>query len=163
MTSPVTIQALPADFDRWDALLTLIRRSFAYMDGVIDPPSSAHRLTPETLRDKAQAETCLIALAGDRLVGCIFVARRQDAVYVGKLAVEESARGLGIGRLLMNSAERLALESGTPILELETRIELTKNHATFERLGFAEFKRTAHPGYDRITSITYRKRLSVNP
>ncbi len=33
------------DFDRWQELVALIVSSFAYMDGVIDPPSSAHRLT----------------------------------------------------------------------------------------------------------------------
>ncbi len=30
-------------FDRYEELLSLIRASFAYMDGRIDPPSSAHR------------------------------------------------------------------------------------------------------------------------
>ena len=50
----VAIEPIPAGFERWEELLAIIRESFAYMDGVIDPPSSAHRLTPETLRAKAQ-------------------------------------------------------------------------------------------------------------
>lgn len=39
--TPVRVQA-PND---WGAVLALIRSEFAYMDRVIDPPSSMHRLT----------------------------------------------------------------------------------------------------------------------
>ena len=54
----------------------------------------------------------------------------------------------------------LALDRGKPALELQTRIELTGNHAVFARLGFHETERTAHAGYARPTSITMRKALS---
>ncbi len=156
----VTISRLPEDFSAWDELLDLILRAFAYMDGVIDPPSSAHKLTAEGLRLKAGKETCFIATIDGRLAGCIFAAERPDALYVGKLAVDEASRGLGIGRLLMQAAEHHALTLGRPALELQTRVELTANHATFARLGFIEIERTAHDGYDRPTSLTLRKRLT---
>lgn len=156
----VTISRLPEDFSRWDELLELVMRAFAYMDGVIDPPSSAHKLTSEGLRQKAKDETCFIAMADSRLAGCIFAAERGDVLYVGKLAVNQASRGLGIGRMLMQAVERHALEIGKPVLELQTRIELVANHATFARLGFVEFERTAHEGYDRPTSLTLRKRLT---
>lgn len=159
MATELTITRLPRDFDRWNDLLVLIMRSFAYMDGVIDPPSSAHRLTPSNLRDKAKDEVCFIATLDERLVGCIFAAERSDAFYVGKLAVDDSARGLGIGRALMLAAERHAIAEGKPVLELQTRIELAANHATFAKMGFIEFERTAHDGFDRPTSITFRKTL----
>ncbi|PWK68364.1 GNAT family N-acetyltransferase [Aminobacter sp. AP02] len=155
----VTVARLPRDFDRWDELLDLIMRSFAYMDGVIDPPSSAHRLTPANLRDKASDEVCFIAMMDRRLVGCIFLAERAELFYVGKLAVDDGVRGAGIGRALMLAAERHAIDQGKPVLELQTRIELAANHATFAKLGFVESERTAHEGFDRPTSITFRKAL----
>ena len=161
MTDDLTITRIPADFDRWAKLLALIRSAFAYMDGVIDPPSSAHRLTPQSLVEKAGAEVGFLAMRGEHLLGCIFVAERSDSFYVGKLAVAEAARGLGVGRQLMQSAEAHARAHGKPILELETRIELKRNHATFRALGFEEAKRTSHPGYDRVTSITFRKSLGA--
>ncbi|GAA2870127.1 GNAT superfamily N-acetyltransferase [Aminobacter niigataensis] len=154
------VTRLPEDFSAWAELHDLIMRSFAYMDGVIDPPSSAHRLTPANLRDKARNEICFIATLDGRLAGCIFAAERADAFYVGKLAVDDSARGMGIGRALMQAAEHHAVAQGKPTLELQTRIELEANHATFERMGFVEFERTAHEGYGRPTSITYRKTLN---
>ena len=51
----------------------------------------------------------------------------------------------------------LAVALHLPVLELQTRVELTENHATFRALGFVEVARTAHPGYDRPTSITFRR------
>ncbi|TGT38599.1 GNAT family N-acetyltransferase [Mesorhizobium sp. M8A.F.Ca.ET.165.01.1.1] len=135
-------------------------RAFAFMDGIIDPPSSAHLLTADALRTKALRETGFLALDGDRIVGFVFALERADGLYVGKLAVAPDRQGHGIGRRLMQAAEDLARSRGKAAIELETRIELTTNHAAFARLGFRETGRTAHDGYDRPTSITMRKTIS---
>jgi GNAT superfamily N-acetyltransferase len=156
----IAIERLPDDFDRWDDLLGLILSSFAFMDGVIDPPSSAHRLTPASLAGKAAKEFCFIAKSGGQLIGCVFAAERPDALYVGKLAVDPAEQGGGIGRRLMDATEELARRLKKSALELETRIELTGNHAAFRRLGFVEVGRIAHAGYDRPTSIRFQKRLA---
>ena len=158
--SDVAIERLPQDFGRWRELLALIRKSFAYMDGIIDPPSSARLLTADSLREKAGDETCFLAVDGTRLAGCVFAAERSDALYIGKLAVDPALQSLGIGRALVGAVESLALRMGKPALELQTRIELTDNHAAFRRMGFVEVGRTAHPGFDRPTSITFRKPLA---
>ena len=141
-------------------MLALIRAAFAPMDGVIDPPSSAHRLTPETLRAKAHAETGFLARAGDTIVGCAFIAEQADHFYLGKLAVLPAYQGRGVGRRLLEAAERHAVRAGKPLIELQTRVELTANHRAFAALGFVETGRTAHPGFDRPTSVTMRKRLA---
>ncbi|TPJ29585.1 GNAT family N-acetyltransferase [Mesorhizobium sp. B2-7-2] len=156
----ISITGLPADFDRWDDLLALIRRAFAYMAGVIDPPSSAHLLTAEALAAKASRETAFLVVENGRIVGCVFALERSRDFYVGKLAVEPRLQGQGIGTRLMRAVEDLARERGMDAIELQTRIELTSNHAAFAQLGFRETERTSHAGYDRPTSITMRKVLS---
>jgi predicted N-acetyltransferase YhbS len=156
----VFVTQIPSDFGQWDEVLSLIMRAFASMDGVIDPPSSAHLLTAETLREKARQETGLLALRDDRIVGCVFMLERADDFYVGKLAVEPDCQGQGIGGRLMQAAEDLALSRGKGAIELQTRVELAGNHAAFARLGFRQTERTAHKGYDRPTSITMRKVFS---
>lgn len=153
----IVIAPLPPAFDRWHDLLDLVRRSFASMDGIIDPPSSAHQLTAESLEAKAHRETAFIASTGEALVGCIFLADRGDHLYLGKLAVDPQCQGRGIGRRLVEAAQEHAREAGRNAIELQARIELTANHAVFARLGFRETARTAHPGYQRATSITMRK------
>lgn len=150
----------PEGFEDWQALLDLILRSFAYMNGAIDPPSSVHRLTPRTLEARSRQETLLLGYRGDQLAGCLFIADRGDRLYLGKLAIEPALQGQGLGRRLIEAAERLARSQGKKALELETRIELHENHSVFARLGFQEVARTAHPGFDRPTSITMRKALA---
>ncbi|MEP6566453.1 MAG: GNAT family N-acetyltransferase [Mesorhizobium sp.] len=159
-SSGVFITQLPADFERWDDVLALIMRAFAAMDGVIDPPSSAHLLSVDSLKAKAGEETAFLALKDGRIVGCVFVQERPDDFYVGKLAVEPGFQGQGIGKQLMQAVEALARSRDKAAIELQTRIELTANHAAFARLGFRETEQTAHKGYDRPTSITMCKVLA---
>ncbi len=136
-------------------MLALIRESFAFMDGRIDPPSSMHRLTEEAIA--AQAEAGEVWLIGTPPVACMFLTPRADALYLGKLAVAATHRRRGFARLLVEHAVARARALGLPALELETRIELAENHAAFAAMGFVRTGETAHPGYDRPTSVTMRR------
>ncbi|CVI56774.1 GNAT family N-acetyltransferase [Agrobacterium leguminum] len=147
------------EFDRWQELLALIMSSFAYMDGVIDPPSSAHRLTLENLAEKARVEIAFVAIDGDEIVGCLFCRPEPACLYMGKLCVSPKAQGKGIGRMLVQRSEALARELALPALRLETRIELIANHARFAAWGFVKTAENAHAGYERTTSIEMTKLL----
>lgn len=153
------ISRIDATFDRYDELLTLIRDAFAYMDGRIDPPSSAHALTSEGLKEKASAEIGFVVADGPVLVGCIFCKPEIDCLYIGKLAVAAAYQGKGVGRLLLASAEEAAHSRRLPALRLQTRIELIENHRMFAAWGFIETGRTAHPGFTRPTTVEMRKTL----
>ena len=156
----VEIIRIGSDFGRWPELLGLVRDAFAYMDGVIDPPSSALALTASSLEQKAQAEVAYAAIDGDRLVGCVFCRPEPpDFLYIGKLAVDPSAQGMGIGRRLLAQAEATAAELALPALRLETRIKLTDNHACFAAWGFVKTAENRHAGFARTTSIEMQKRL----
>jgi GNAT superfamily N-acetyltransferase len=156
----VTISRIGASFSRHEELLALILGSFAYMDGVIDPPSSAHRLTVASLEEKARDEIGLVAEADGRLLGCAFLRPEPDFLYVGKLAVSPEVQGAGIGSRFLAEAEAIARELGKPALRLETRIELTGNHRRFGAWGFVRTAEKSHIGYDRITFIEMQKRLA---
>jgi len=147
-------------FARWNELHDLILASFAYMEGRIDPPSSAIRLTVESLAEKARAEIAYAVENEGRLAGCIFLRPEADCLYVGKLAVLPSAQGKGIGRRLLDIAEKAACDLGLPALRLETRIELVGNHSTFAAWGFAKTAEKSHPGFTRVTFIEMRKALA---
>ncbi|MBB4404425.1 MULTISPECIES: GNAT family N-acetyltransferase [Agrobacterium tumefaciens complex] len=154
------ITEIGEDFDRWQELLALIMSSFAYMNGVIDPPSSAHRLTLDNLSEKARAEIAFVAVDEGELLGCLFCRPEPPAcLYVGKLCVSPQAQGKGIGKMLLQRSEALARELALPALRLETRIELIGNHARFAAWGFVKTAENAHAGYDRTTSIEMTKVL----
>ena len=147
----------PGDADL-PAVLLLIQGAFSYMDGRIDPPSSMHRLTLESLDDMA-AEGEVWAV-GSPVVACFVLTRRPDSLYLGKLAVAPLARGRGLARRLIELADTRARELGLPCIELQTRVELVENHATFAALGFHMVGESAHPGFDRSTSLTFRRAVS---
>jgi N-acetylglutamate synthase-like GNAT family acetyltransferase len=154
------ISVSPPGFSDWTQLLGLVRDSFAYMDSRIDPPSSLRTMGVEEFKTKAMRETLIVAEEDRNIIGCAFAALREDCVYVGKVAVAQSARGKGVSRALFAAAEALARKHGRRFLELQTRVELVENHATFAALGFQKVAESAHPGYSRPTSITMRKRVA---
>ena len=158
--SDITIQRLNGSFGRLGELLDLIHTSFAYMDGRIDPPSSAHALTAQSLREKARNEIGYVARDGDKITGCVFCRVEPDSLYIGKLAVLPETQGRGIGKRLLTYAEAEARNRDLTILRLETRIELVDNHTTFAAWGFSKTAENSHPGFDRTTSIEMRKLLT---
>jgi GNAT superfamily N-acetyltransferase len=139
----------------WPALLGLIRDAFAPLEGRIDPPSSVHALTAATLIE--QARTGEAWVIGDPPVACVILTPRPASLYIGKLAVAGTERRQGHARRLIEIAGIRARALGLPMLELQSRVELTENHATFRALGFVQSGATAHPGYDRPTSLTFTK------
>lgn len=147
------------DYDGFDALLLLIQDAFATMDGVIDPPSSAELLNVAILRGKAGTETAYGVLSDGQLAGCVFLADKGDHLYLGKLAVAASFRGLGVARHLVEQAEKLGRERGMSHIDLQVRVELTDNQKLFKKLGFEIIAETMHPGFTRVTSLTMRKAL----
>lgn len=142
----------------WPTILALLHEAFAYMEGRIDPPSSLYSLTGDDL--SRQAETGEIWIIGAP-VACVFLTPKPGALYIGKLAVAAKCRGQGLARQLIDRAEERARRMGLPALELQTRVELVENQAAFRKLGFLEVGRTAHQGFDRPTSITYRRPVAL--
>lgn len=137
----------------------MILAAFAYMEARINPPSSALRLTAQSMKADADKGALLLAERAGDLVGCVFAQVKGDALYIGKLAVRPGLQGAGIGRKLVDAAREEARRRGLGILELQTRIELVENHATFARMGFVKTGEDAHEGFDRPTSITMRAKL----
>ncbi len=151
------VNVSPIELSDWPQLVALVRDSFAYMDARIDPPSSLNKMGIQEFMAKATLETLIVAKEDQCIIGCAFASLRDDCVYVGKVAVAHSSRGKGVARAMFAAAEAVARKHGRKFLELQTRIELVENHLTFAALGFKKVAESAHPGYNRPTSITMRK------
>lgn len=150
---PAPIIRHAGDDEDWAAIYRLVSETFAFMEDRIDPPSSIHRWTPKTFAEEAAAGTGFLCHDGERLIGCAFTRQKGDALYIGKLAVSEDRRGEGIARALIEAAEAGARRLGCTTMELQTRVELTENHAAFAAMGFRKTGETAHDGYAHPTSI----------
>jgi GNAT superfamily N-acetyltransferase len=153
------VETNPPDFADFAALHALLSTSFAFMEGRIDPPSSMTRLTVDALKVKTASEDLFLIRHAGAPKACLFGNRTPDAYYIGKLAVAAPQRGQGLARALVEAAAAHARALGAPALELQSRVELIENHAAFIAMGFTQSAATAHPGYDRPTSLTFRRAL----
>lgn len=153
------VETNPVDFHDFEALYRLLFTAFAYMEDRVDPPSSLGRMSVADLRRKSEVEDIFVIRDAGALIGCLFGTARTDGYYIGKLAVAASQRGLGFARALVEAAAIRARALGLPALVLQSRIELVENHAAFAAMGFVVTTATAHPGYDRPTSLTFRRML----
>jgi N-acetylglutamate synthase-like GNAT family acetyltransferase len=137
-------------------VLSLLTMAFSFMEGRIDPPSSLGRMgVAELSRAAAEAELWVIEGESGPLA-CMILTPQAETLYLGKLAVAHAARGMGLARQMIGLSVARARELGLPSVSLQTRVELMENHATFAALGFEMVGTTAHPGYDRPTTVNFR-------
>lgn len=163
-TAPAEVVAIgkaPADFERHEALLTLVQGAFAAHAGRIDPPSSASRASAASLRAMAADGVLVLAACDMRLVGCVFGVPQGEALHLSKLAVDPAWQGRGIGRRLVEALTDHARTGGFTGVTLGVRLVLTENIRLFERMGFVATGVTRHPGFSAPTSQDMR--LTLDP
>ena len=150
-----SVRALEPSDEALVTTLELIKSSFAFMAGLIDPPRSVERLTLKKL--KTMAEVGRVLVIGKPVIACVVATPLPHALYLGKIAVDPSMRGQGLVRTLIEKCEALAEDLGKNCLELQVRIELVQNEKMFAKLGFIKVSDDCHLGYDRVTEITMQK------
>lgn len=147
----------PGDATGVETVHALIRACFAEMDGRIDPPSSANRLGRDDLAAAAASGEVWVMDDLGHPVATVTLMPRDGHLEVGKLATAPGFRRQGLARQLLSHARARARALGLPEVRLQSRVELAEAHAAFRAAGFVETARTAHPGYDRPTSITFAR------
>lgn len=146
--------------DRLDVKIRAARiedcASLARLANELDHPATSEQVSERFKSAALQSNYALFVaeLASGDLAGFIELAveRLIDAeprVDVAGLVVSKASRGLGIGRLLMDRAERWTLERGCQIVLLRTNLKRAGAHVFYERIGYEHIK----------TQKTFRKIL----
>ncbi len=109
---------------------------------------------PAPMRDDyagvARDEEAWLAEEDGRLVGLVVLHANDDHLLLENIAVTPDAQGRGIGRTLLELADRRARELGLPEVRLYTNIAMTENLAYYPRHGYRETHRGTQDGYQRV-------------
>jgi ribosomal protein S18 acetylase RimI-like enzyme len=77
-----------------------------------------------------------VIVDGDRIVGVIETMQRDDHLWIENVAVVPEAQGRGIGRRLLDHAERIAIAADCFEARLLTNAAFEANVALYRRLGY---------------------------
>jgi GNAT superfamily N-acetyltransferase len=130
--NPVSFRtASLADAER---LVRLINAAFRVELPFID----GDRIDAEGVRSYMAKGRFLVAddIAG--LAGCVYVELRGDRGYLGLLGVDPPRQGTGLGRKLMDAAERYFREAGCRGIDLRIVSARTPLPAFYRHLGYLE-------------------------
>ncbi len=91
------------------------------------------------------------------IVAAIVLGVTEEGFTIENVAVHPTRQGEGMGRVLLELAEREARRTGFDAIHLYTHEKMAENLALYARIGYAEYERRASEGFSRVFM---RKRLS---
>jgi DNA-binding MarR family transcriptional regulator/GNAT superfamily N-acetyltransferase len=97
-----------------------------------------------------QRERCWIAERDGESLGCIFLVKHPEQADIAKLRlllVEPSARGLGLGKALVNDCVTFARRAGYKKVTLWTQSILTGAHHIYQQAGFTLVHEAPHHSF----------------
>ena len=130
MTAALTIAREPV---RQPEVRALLEQAWAYSDKLY-PADSNHHLD-ETGLDRSEV-AFFVARRGGAAVGCGAIVRGDGDGELKSLFVDPSARGLKIGRRLLDAIEAYAAEIGLKVLRLETGVRQPEALRLYASAGY---------------------------
>ena len=128
--------------------------------------------TPEVTAKRIQGGQCFVVASGSELVGTIVVQptyekneceyfTRPQVAAAHQFAIHPDHQGKGIGRMLLEHAERWAAQSGFTELAIDTAEQATHLVDLYSRLGYRHVGWVQWPG-KVYRSVILSKPLATN-
>jgi len=109
----------------------------------------------------AKRERCWIAEREGEIVGSVFLVKSsKDVAKLRLLLVEPAARGMGIGKRLVEECVRFARQAGYRKITLWTQSELLAARHVYKSLGFSLVGKKAHHSFNKdLVAETWERKL----
>lgn len=117
-----------------------------YVERIGRPPAPMTADYAASIRD----DQTWTAYDADGVLGLLVLAPQADHLLLDNVAVHPAAQGRGVGRLLMELADREARRQGYAEVRLYTNEAMTENLAYYPRLGYVETHRAVDGGFRRV-------------
>ena len=101
-------------------------------------------------REVLAASQVHVAEREGRIVGVLELRVTKDGFLLDSIAVDPAAQGAGVGRRLLELAEREAARQGFSSIYLMTNEKMTENQALYARIGYVPFDLQTVDGYSRV-------------
>jgi GNAT superfamily N-acetyltransferase len=115
---------------------SIMRAAFAEYLGQLNPASPCHTESLEQVEAAMHDGGAILAWVDGVPVGSARYAFYSGSFYVGRVSVLPEYRGCGVARAMMQFLEAVARHAGCPQMELCSRLNLPRNIALYERLGY---------------------------
>ncbi|MDJ0958531.1 MAG: GNAT family N-acetyltransferase [Arenicellales bacterium] len=110
-----------------------------YASRVTDLPAVS-----EGISDDIKKQIVWVAEISQTIVGGIVLIPKKDFLVLANVAVHSKSSGLGLGRALIEVADRVCLERGLNEIRLSTHIDIPENVRLYKHLGWHETSRVGN-------------------
>lgn len=141
----LSIQVRTAVPEDAPAIAAVLVAAFVEYEPAYTPQAlAATTPTSEQIRPRFGEGPVWVALLGEAIVGTVSAVPKGERLYVRSMGVLPTARGHGIGGLLLRHVESFAAEGGYKSLFLSTTPFLAGAIALYERFGFRRSNEGPH-------------------
>jgi GNAT superfamily N-acetyltransferase len=100
--------------------------------------------------ERIRSARVMVAEDDLEIIGVLVMVFGGDHLLVENVAVSPARQGQGLGRLLLNHAERQAAAAGLEEVRLYTHVTMSENRALYAHLGYTETGSVSTGGFERV-------------
>jgi GNAT superfamily N-acetyltransferase len=137
------------------AVSELLKCAFMEFETLYTPEAFVATVLPDSgILARLQEGPLWVAEKPPSLIGTVGAIRASDSVLVRGMAVHPSARGLGVGKFLLDQVERFAREEGVRLMTLYTTPFLDRAIHLYQAAGFTYTGEKASPHGTELLCMT---------
>ncbi len=119
-------------------LTELVRAAYGhYVSRLGEPP----RPMTDDYAEIVRTHRVIVAERGGKVLGLVVLGVGDEGFFVDNVAVDPSHRGIGVGKALLEHAERAARDAGFDSIYLYTHERMVENLTLYTRIGYVEYER----------------------